>query len=270
MHPEIRSFPSREFYDGELEDGPDVVNQTKRSWHDYRCFGPFCFFDLHEGKESQPSGSGSWVNEDEVDFVLAMYHKMVTRYPELKSSSRLAIISPYRHQVKIFRDRFRSTFGVESDKVVDINTVDGFQGREKDVAIFSCVRASKEKSIGFVADFRRMNVGITRARSSVLVVGSASTLKKDKHWQSLVESAEQRNSLFKVSKPYREFFSDENIKSMAVKVLRPEKAEATSDEMEVQAAVPIYGNSGDMDQEPADDPYGDGDADGYDMGDGEE
>lgn len=44
-----------------------------------------------------------------------------------------------------------------------------FQGREKDVAIFSCVRASKEKSIGFVADFRRMNVGITRARSSVLV-----------------------------------------------------------------------------------------------------
>ncbi|KAE9447866.1 hypothetical protein C3L33_20240, partial [Rhododendron williamsianum] len=236
---QIRSFPSREFYDGELEDGPDVVNQTKRSWHDYRCFGPFCFFDLHEGKESQPSGSGSWVNEDEVDFVLAMYHKMVTRYPELKSSSRLAIISPYRHQVKIFRDRFRSTFGVESDKVVDINTVDGFQGREKDVAIFSCVRASKEKSIGFVADFRRMNVGITRARSSV-------------------------------SKPYREFFSDENIKSMAVKVLRPEKAEAPLDEMEVQAAVPIYGNSGDMDQEPADDPYGDGDADGYDMGDGED
>ncbi|KAG5550076.1 hypothetical protein RHGRI_015137 [Rhododendron griersonianum] len=244
---QIRSFPSREFYDGELEDGPDVVNQTKRSWHDYRCFGPFCFFDLHEGKESQPSGSGSWVNEDEVDFVLAMYHKMVTRYPELKSSSRLAIISPYRHQVKIFRDRFRSTFGVESDKVVDINTVDGFQGREKDVAIFSCVRASKEKSIGFVADFRRMNVGITRARSSVLVC-----------------------FFDEVSKPYREFFSDENIKSMAVKVLRPEKAEAPSDEMEVQAAVPIYGNSGDMDQEPADDPYGDGDADGYDMGDGED
>lgn len=124
---QIRSFPSREFYDGALEDGSDVVNQTKRSWHEYRCFGPFCFFDIHEGKESQPSGSGSWVNEDEVDFVLAMYHNMVTRYPELKSSSRLAIISPYRHQVKVFRDRFRSTFGVESDKVVDINTVDGFQ-----------------------------------------------------------------------------------------------------------------------------------------------
>ncbi|PSS19095.1 Helicase [Actinidia chinensis var. chinensis] len=197
MHPEIRSFPSREFYNGALEDGSEVINQTRRSWHEYRCFGPFCFFDIHEGKESQPSGSGSWVNEDEVDFVLAMYHSMVTRYPELKSSSRLAIISPYRHQVKLFRERFRDTFGVESDKLVDINTVDGFQGREKDLAIFSCVRASKNKGIGFVADFRRMNVGITRARSSVLVVGSASTLKRDKHWKSLLQSAEERYSVFK-------------------------------------------------------------------------
>lgn len=56
-----------------------------------------------------------------------MYHKLVTKYPELKSSSRLAIISPYRHQVKLFREKFRETFGVESEKVVDINTVDGFQ-----------------------------------------------------------------------------------------------------------------------------------------------
>ena len=98
-----------------------------RPWHDYRCFGPFCFFDVHEGTESQPSGSGSWINVDEVDFVLLLYHKLVTRYPELKSSSRLAIISPYRYQVKLFRERFRETFGVESDKVVDVNTVDGFQ-----------------------------------------------------------------------------------------------------------------------------------------------
>ncbi|KAL7001985.1 putative helicase MAGATAMA 3 [Sarracenia purpurea var. burkii] len=263
---QIRSFPSKEFYDGELEDGSDVIIQTKRAWHNYRCFGPFCFFDVHEGKESQPPGSGSWVNEDEVDFVLALYHNMVTRYPDLKSNSRLAIISPYRNQVKLFRERFRNTFGVESDRAVDINTVDGFQGREKDVAIFSCVRSSKDTSIGFVADFRRMNVGITRARSSVLVVGSASTLKRDKHWQSLVESAKQRNCLFKVSKPYGEFFSDENIKSMEVRDLMREKAEAPQDEMEIDAVAPIYGNPADTDQVPADDTYGEGDADGYDVG----
>ncbi|CAN4110627.1 unnamed protein product [Withania somnifera] len=231
MHPEIRNFPSREFYDEALEDGPDVEEQTKRSWHEYR-------------KESQPSGSGSWQNLEEIEFVLAMYHKLVSRYPELKSSSRLAIISPYRHQVKLLRQKFRETFGVESDKVVDINTVDGFQGREKDVAIFSCVRASKDKGIGFVADYRRMNVGITRARSSVLVVGSASTLKRDARWQNLVESAEQRNALYKVSKPYNEFFSQENLKLMEVEAVR-DKLEAPPEDMDIE--VPV---AADADQAP--------------------
>ncbi|KAM3291143.1 putative helicase MAGATAMA 3 [Capsicum chacoense] len=235
MHPEIRNFPSREFYEEALEDGPDVEEQTKRSWHEYRCFGPFCFFDIHEGKESQPSGSGSWQNVDEVEFVLAIYHKLVSRYPALKSSSRLAIISPYRHQVKLLRQKFRETFGGESDKVVDINTVDGFQGREKDVAIFSCVRSSKDKGIGFVADYRRMNVGITRARSSVLVVGSASTLRRDARWQNLVECAEQSNALYKVSKPYNEFFSQENLKLMEVEA--HDKPEGPPEDMDID--VPI-------------------------------
>ncbi|CAK9160445.1 unnamed protein product [Ilex paraguariensis] len=265
MHPEIRSFPSREFYDEALEDGPDILDQTKRLWHEYRCFGPFCFFDIHEGRESQPSGSGSWENVDEVEFVLLMYQKLVTRYPDLKSSSRLAIISPYRHQVKLFRDRFRNTFGVESDKVVDINTVDGFQGREKDVAIFSCVRANKDRSIGFVADFRRMNVGITRARSSVLVVGSASTLRKDKHWRNLVDSAEQRNALFKVSKPYTEFFSDAKLKSMAVDSMPDRRPEEASDDIEI--TVPTDGNVAFPEEAPAEDnDWGDGDGEGFDGG----
>ncbi|KAF6164776.1 hypothetical protein GIB67_035705 [Kingdonia uniflora] len=180
MHPEIRCFPSKEFYKNELDDGTDVKDQTQRSWHDYLCFGPFCFFVIEEGAESQPSRSGSFVNEDKVEFVLLMYKNLVTRYPELKpsqnnsdsdysSSFQIAIISPYGDQAKLFRDGLCDKFGIESDKLVDINTVDGFQGRVKVVAIFSCVRANKNKSIGFVADSRRMNVGISRARSSVLV-----------------------------------------------------------------------------------------------------
>lgn len=124
---QIRSFPSKEFYDEALEDGSDVEDQTTREWHKYRCFGPFCFFDIHEGKESQPSGSGSWVNTDEIEFVLALYNKLITMHPELKSSSQFAIISPYRHQVKLLQERFQETFGVESKRVVDIGTIDGFQ-----------------------------------------------------------------------------------------------------------------------------------------------
>lgn len=262
MHPEIRSFPSREFYAESLEDGPDIEVHTSRSWHAYRCFGPFCFFDLHEGKESKLSGSESWVNVDEVEFVLLMYHKLVSMYPELKSSSQLAIISPYSQQVKLLRDRFKDTFGVDSNKVVDITTVDGCQGREKDVAIFSCVRASKDKSIGFLADFRRMNVGITRAKSSVLVVGSSSTLRRDEHWNNLVESAEKRDCFIKVSKPYTSFFTDENLDSMKVKNVEP-----SHDDDEVDNNATLHDNPVDADHGPADEQdYGDGDVDMDDGG----
>ena len=64
-----------------------------------------------------------------MEFVLLIYHRLVTMYPELKSSSQLAIISPYGYQVKTFKDRFKEMFGSESEaeRVVDINTVDGFQ-----------------------------------------------------------------------------------------------------------------------------------------------
>eukprot|EP01018_Ginkgo_biloba_P018605 Gb_01813 [translate_table: standard] len=212
MHPQIREFPSREFYSEALEDGNDVLHQTKRPWHEYRCFGPFTFFDI-EGEETQPTGS-SWVNIEEVELVLALYRNLVGRYPELKAGSRLAVISPYKLQVKFVRERFREVLGPEAARLIDVNTVDGFQGREKDVAIFSCVRAKARDGIGFLSDFRRMNVGITRARASMLVVGSASTLMQDEHWSNLVKSAQQRKCLFKVSKPYHSFFSDESLASM--------------------------------------------------------
>ncbi|GLT41949.1 hypothetical protein SLA2020_159750 [Shorea laevis] len=263
MHPEIRSFPSKEFYNEALEDGSDIQDQTTRDWHKFRCFGPFCFFDIHEGKESQPSGSGSWANEDEVEFALVMYHKFITMFQEVKSSSQLAIISPYRHQVKLFEERFQDTFGVESKKVVDIGTVDGFQGREKDVVIFSCVRANKKSGIGFVSDFRRMNVGITRAKSSVLVLGSASTLRRDEHWKNLIESAEERGCFFKVSKPFASFFSDENLESMMEKDGDTPMPDGIGvDDIENNAQE---NNAADADRGASDD-YGDGDGEMYDGG----
>lgn len=263
MHPEIRSFPSSEFYAEALQDADDLERRTTRDWHQYHCFGPFCFFDVHEGKESQPSGSGSWVNVDEVEFVLLLYHKLVTMYPELRSSSQFAIISPYRHQVKLFQDRFRDAFGQESKKFVDIQTVDGFQGREKDVAIFSCVRSNDDRRIGFVSDARRMNVGITRAKSSVLVVGSASTLRNDEHWNNLVESAEKRNVLFKVSKPYSSFFSDSNLNSMKVEKSLPDGLD--TEDMEINELMDV--NRGHADEEQAEDndlEDGEMDGGGYD------
>lgn len=97
-----------------------------RPWYAHRCFGPFHFFDI-DGTETQPLGSGSWVNEDEIEFIVLLYHKLANNYPELRASPQVAVITPYSYQVKFLRQQFRATFGEQSDKVVDINTVDGFQ-----------------------------------------------------------------------------------------------------------------------------------------------
>lgn len=134
---QIRAFPSKEFYEGALEDGDDVERVTSRPWHEHRCFGPYTFFDI-DGEESQPPGSGSWVNKDEVEFVLVLYRHLVALYPELKGSPTVAVISPYKLQVKLLRQRFTEVLGKETARLVDINTVDGFQVyyRSLDVAQF--------------------------------------------------------------------------------------------------------------------------------------
>lgn len=78
-------------------------------------------------------------------------------------------------------------------EAVDFNTVDGFQGQEKDIIIFSCVRASSTGSVGVLADIRRMNVALTRAHQSLFILGHAETLRQEMIWGDLVRDAESRN-----------------------------------------------------------------------------
>jgi senataxin len=98
---------------------------------------------------------------------------------------------------------------------MEINTVDGFQGREVDILVLSTVRASNSsgdrhtgeaRSIGFVADVRRMNVALTRARFSLWIVGNARTLQTNSHWASLVQNAKERNMFLSVQRPYGSIF----------------------------------------------------------------
>jgi senataxin len=102
-------------------------------------------------------------------------------------------------------------------KIITIATVDAMQGREADVVVFSCVRArrsSKQKEhrssavgIGFLADVRRMNVGLTRARRSLWVVGHAASLQESEPWQALLQHAAQQGVLYKPPRPYSDLSS---------------------------------------------------------------
>ena len=97
-------------------------------------------------------------------------------------SKHVAIMSPYRRQCAEIRRRLAAA-GLHD---VEVSSVDAFQGREVDVAVLSCVR-SRGSGLGFVADVRRLNVALTRARCSLLVIGDAATLSQNEHWAALVE-----------------------------------------------------------------------------------
>ena len=110
-------------------------------------------------------------------------------------SRSIAVITPYKAQ----RGLIQSMMPKELQSKVEVNTVDGFQGREKDCVVFSCVRDGRAKGIGFLADERRMNVAITRARGVLCIVGrSAGVAERNATWRALVHSVTERKRLIDV------------------------------------------------------------------------
>ena len=121
--------------------------------------------------------------------VVELVRALVDGYPDLASGEKIGVISPYKAQVRNIRKRLTEALGAEKSKTVDVNSIDGFQGREKEVCVFSVVRAPTHgHGLGFVADERRINVGLTRAKTSLVVVGSAKALKGDKNWGGLTRA----------------------------------------------------------------------------------
>jgi len=114
----------------------------------------------------------------------------------LGAEARIGVISPYQSQVRLLRAKIDELLK-DMARSVEVNTIDGFQGREKDVIIFSTVRSrvgKKASSIGFVADERRINVGLTRARAALLVVGHRHALARNETWLSFVRTASNAGS----------------------------------------------------------------------------
>ncbi|KAJ7644131.1 AAA domain-containing protein [Roridomyces roridus] len=114
------------------------------------------------------------------------------------------VISMYRAQIVELRRQFTQAFGADVLHTVDFNTVDGFQGQEKTIIILSCVRAGPGlESIGFLSDVRRMNVALTRAKSSLFILGNAPTLSRSNEiWNSIITDARDRASLVSADVSY--------------------------------------------------------------------
>lgn len=182
MHPHIAAFPSCSFYSRRLLNAPSV-SAISEPFYSTRVFAPFVVFDLSWTREELRNGS--YCNKHEAQFCVMLVREFRSR---VKGQS-IGVITPYKQQQAMLRNVLREYQDVE------VNTVDGFQGREKDVIVFSCVRGESDKrGVGFLRDVRRMNVGITRAKKALWVVGNGKQLCTEPLWRQLFSCA-QKNGL---------------------------------------------------------------------------
>ncbi|KAL5341512.1 SEN1 N terminal-domain-containing protein [Aspergillus crustosus] len=191
MHPEISMFPRTAFYDGKLQDGPDMVKLRTRPWHQSELLSPYRFFDVQGLHQSAAKGH-SLINLAELRIAMQLYERLLTDFRDYDFTRKIGIITPYKGQLRELRNQFANKYGNAIFNRIDFNTTDAFQGRESEVIIFSCVRASN-KGIGFLSDIRRMNVGLTRAKSSLWVLGNSQSLVQGEFWNGLIKDARRRN-----------------------------------------------------------------------------
>ncbi|KAK4155137.1 SEN1 N terminal-domain-containing protein [Chaetomidium leptoderma] len=192
MHPEISRFPSKEFYEGLLQDGADMGKLRMQPWHQSALLGPYRFFDV-KGSQSRGPKNQSLVNEEELKVAMQLYRRFRSDYSGVDSKGKIGIITPYKAQLFRLRQRFAEKYGDGITEEIEFNTTDAFQGRECEIIIFSCVRASPTGGIGFMTDIRRMNVGLTRAKSSLWILGDSRALVQGEFWGKLIEDAKQRD-----------------------------------------------------------------------------
>lgn len=186
MHPALSEFPSNLFYEGSLQNGVFADTRTLKGidfpWpvHDKPMFFYCC-----QGQEEIAGSGTSYLNRTEASYV----EKVITKF--LKSGikpDQLGIITPYEGQ-RAFLVQYMQHSGSFHSKIyqeIEVASVDAFQGREKDIIIFSCVRSNEHQGIGFLNDPRRLNVALTRAKFGIIIVGNPKVLSKQPIWNYLL------------------------------------------------------------------------------------
>ncbi|HEV7333302.1 MAG TPA: AAA domain-containing protein [Flavisolibacter sp.] len=192
MHEVIAGFSSQEFYGGKLKAAPSVAHGRLLEGD-----APLQFIDTAGcGYEEVYEGT-SISNPEEAHFLLKQVHayveKLKTHYSK-ETFPSLAIISPYRHQVELLKEAVLSDALLQDiGTSLSVNTIDSFQGQERDAVFISMTRSNADSTIGFLSDIRRMNVAMTRARKKLVVVGDSATLSQFSFYADFIQYAQERD-----------------------------------------------------------------------------
>ncbi len=186
MNDEIMRFSSEWFYGGMLQSAPEV---KYRGILDFDTPIEWVNTEGMDCNEEFVGESYGRINKPEAELSISQLKSYITRIGKerfLDEHIDVGVISPYKAQVQYLRRLIkRDTFFKPFRPLITVNTVDGFQGQERDVILISLVRANEDGQIGFLNDLRRMNVAITRARMKLIILGDASTLTRHAFYRKL-------------------------------------------------------------------------------------
>lgn len=190
MQYEISSWPNKFFYGGKLRNA--VEPRGNFPFHHYRIL------NLNTNQNSD-----NFSNDNEADFVANIIYCMLMfgNLDSWESCISYGILTPYNNQKSIITTKINEKTSSLPENIrkrmkIDVNTVDGFQGQERDVIIISCVRSDK---IGFFSDRQRLCVALTRAKHSLILCGNFNVFMRDVMWSSLLADAKSRKAFFNVS-----------------------------------------------------------------------
>ncbi|GAB3675280.1 IGHMBP2 family helicase [Halopiger thermotolerans] len=210
MHERIQDFSSERFYDGTLEPDESVRDHTLAELLEGadgdadRDLGrehpalepdePLVFVDTSDADAPERSREGSPSTENPYEADLVTEHARALLEAGLEPAD-LAVISPYDDQVKRIEDALESTLPEATAEALEVDTVDGFQGREKAVVLVSLVRSNDRREVGFLDEPRRFNVALTRARRKAVVVGDRDTVTAAEVFDDFCEYARDRGRI---------------------------------------------------------------------------
>lgn len=200
MHEKIMEFSAEKFYEGELKADnsvryhtlEDLVNKTHKGKFKkvLNLSEPVIFVNTNQKmRERSRKGSPSKENPGEAKIAVALAERLI----DLNLKPRdIGIITPYKDQTDLIENKI-------NEEDLEVDTVDGFQGREKEVIILSLTRSNKDKNIGFLKDLRRLNVSLTRARRKLIIIGDKKTLSTSSTYAELFDYVEKNGKKVDVS-----------------------------------------------------------------------
>jgi len=178
MNKKLMEFPNNEFYESQLKTDSEIENIKLGDLIDTNDDDIISFIDtsyMPNNQEKQLKDSKSIINICERDICIKLVNQFISQGI---NPNDIGIITPYSDQANIISDM--------TD--VEVKTVDGFQGREKEIIIISTVRSNDEDKIGFLSDLRRLNVAITRAKRRLIIVGNKQTLSSNPTYKRMIDS----------------------------------------------------------------------------------